>query len=287
MTKYNSFLKIANAVALAATVAVNILANALPLGGISTGQISAMYPTIFTPDGLTFAIWGVIYIMLGAFVVTQFFAKSNTDTKDIGIYFILSCIFNILWLIAWHQQLIVLATLSIAALLTTLIIIYRLTRSGSMLTRVTFSIYYAWITVATMISVFVLIKTVSGYAPVTPLEPRMISGVAEGYTDIILIGGDPVIASYVSILEYVSAILAIVITTAITILHILKFKDYAYAATILWAISGIMIKQMQAPAWPGILLTAALISMILIISIVINKLTQLLGKKKGINYEIF
>ncbi|MBQ0145950.1 MAG: hypothetical protein KBS51_02380 [Lachnospiraceae bacterium] len=50
-----------NLFAFTAMVAVNILANALPLGGNTSGQVSDRYPSLFTPAGITFAIRGVIY----------------------------------------------------------------------------------------------------------------------------------------------------------------------------------------------------------------------------------
>jgi len=49
--------------ALLATVivlAVNAAANIVPLGGLNTGQLSALYPTGFTPPGYVFGIWSII-----------------------------------------------------------------------------------------------------------------------------------------------------------------------------------------------------------------------------------
>jgi hypothetical protein len=41
-------------------IVLNVLANALPLGGRTTGEISDAYPNLFAPAGYTFAIWGLI-----------------------------------------------------------------------------------------------------------------------------------------------------------------------------------------------------------------------------------
>ena len=54
-----------------AMVITNYLANALPLNGRRTGDISDAYPSLFTPAGITFSIWGVIYLLLGAHVLYQ------------------------------------------------------------------------------------------------------------------------------------------------------------------------------------------------------------------------
>ncbi|HBG32879.1 MAG TPA: hypothetical protein DDW82_04010, partial [Acholeplasmataceae bacterium] len=47
---------------------MNYLANARPLNNRMTGEVSDAYPTLFTPTGLTFSIWGIIYVMLGIYV---------------------------------------------------------------------------------------------------------------------------------------------------------------------------------------------------------------------------
>jgi len=53
-------------------VLVNALANILPLNGVTTGEVSDSYPNLFAPAGLTFAIWGVIYLALAGYVLYQF-----------------------------------------------------------------------------------------------------------------------------------------------------------------------------------------------------------------------
>ncbi len=53
-------------------VAANGLANALPINDITTGKVSALYPNLFVPAGITFAIWGLIYLLLGGMVIYHF-----------------------------------------------------------------------------------------------------------------------------------------------------------------------------------------------------------------------
>lgn len=171
--------------ALIATLSVNILANALPLGGYSTGQMSAMYPTLMTPPGVTFMIWIVIYGLLILFLVTQIFFRQSVDLKNIITYFLLSCAFNIGWIFLWHYRMIVPATFSIIGLWYCLMQIYKMTRGSEIITKSTFSIYFAWITIATIVSLFVVVKTLSGGAPVTPIEPRGITSSKSGYGSIL------------------------------------------------------------------------------------------------------
>ena len=52
-------------------VAMNYLAVSLPLGGNTTGELSDMYPNLFTPAGFTFSIWGLIYTALFVYIIFQ------------------------------------------------------------------------------------------------------------------------------------------------------------------------------------------------------------------------
>ncbi|MBK6975744.1 MAG: hypothetical protein IPH28_00440 [Cytophagaceae bacterium] len=57
----------------------NGLANGLPLNGKNTGELSDQYPNLFVPAGLTFSIWGVIYLLLLAFVVNVWIKKKEVS----------------------------------------------------------------------------------------------------------------------------------------------------------------------------------------------------------------
>ena len=70
-------LKIMVAVSFVATVTVNYLAQLLPINGVTPGQVSDSMPNLFAPAGLTFSIWGLIYLSLAAFSVYQFGFKKQ------------------------------------------------------------------------------------------------------------------------------------------------------------------------------------------------------------------
>ena len=48
-------------------IVVNGLANALPINGRTTGEISDGFDILFTPAGYVFSIWGLIYLALIVF----------------------------------------------------------------------------------------------------------------------------------------------------------------------------------------------------------------------------
>lgn len=164
-------MKWVNTIAFLAMIIINMLSNLLPLGGKTTGQISDAYPNLYTPTGMTFSIWGVIYLLVGLFILYQwgFFSapdEGNRTASKIGILFAVSCAFNILWILCWHSDAIGLSVLSIVGLLLTLILIQARIKSDTvgMAQRIAvnagFDIYYGWIIAATIANVSVwLVKT--------------------------------------------------------------------------------------------------------------------------------
>jgi len=146
-----------NVLAVALTIIMNILANALPLNGQNTGEISDRFKVYFVPAGYVFSIWGLIYIGLIAFAIYQLL-WNNARLDRIGYWFIVSCAANILWLFLWHYNLFVLTLLAMLTLLASLIIIYlRLNISRQRAPAIErwmvdapFSLYLGWITVATI-----------------------------------------------------------------------------------------------------------------------------------------
>jgi len=156
--------RLLNLFALVMMLIVNLLAERLPLGGKTTGQISAQYPVLIAPAGYAFSIWLVIYTLLIGFVLYGF-TKSGRESKmvqGVGAYFFLSCLFNIAWLLLWHNEKIVSSVFIMFGLLLTLVTIYMrvndrcyypLTRAEHLFVRLPFSIYLGWICVASIVNV--------------------------------------------------------------------------------------------------------------------------------------
>lgn len=148
-------------------IVTNILSVTLPLGGNSTGEISDKYHTYITPAGYAFSIWSLIYLLLAGFIVYQF--RERTGSRDsvtsLGLWFVLSCIFNMSWLFLWHYLYIELSLVAMVLMLISLIVIYRKTRrvtdptpGEKWLVKLPFSIYLGWISVATIVNVSVVLQ---------------------------------------------------------------------------------------------------------------------------------
>ncbi|MCM3789197.1 tryptophan-rich sensory protein [Domibacillus indicus] len=142
-----------NLIGFLVVVAVNSLANAIPLNGQTTGEISDKINVLFTPAGYVFSIWGFIYFLLLIWLLRGF-KPSHIDRK-VHVPFLFSCAFNATWIFLWHYEFFVLSTLVIIALLVSLIIIYsRIEREHfSFWDRFPFSVYLGWVSVAVMANI--------------------------------------------------------------------------------------------------------------------------------------
>ncbi len=163
-----AIVRIINTAALIAVVVTNYLANAIPFNGQTTGEISDRFDVLFKPAGYVFSIWGVIYLALLAFVVFQWQSPDKNDRIEqrIGYYFVLSCMANITWIFSWHYEQFALTVLLMLVLLFSLIKTYQRLQIGigtpSTAVRwfghVPFSLYLAWICVATLANVTIFLE---------------------------------------------------------------------------------------------------------------------------------
>ena len=220
----SALLKWLNIMAFLFTVLVNGLAGSTTiLGGKNTAQISDANPNLITPAGYVFSIWGVIYILLGVFVVFQALPseKGKDYQKRIGWLFVLSSLLNIVWLFLWQFEYLSLSVVLMFLLLATLISIYLRLNIGKstaslrekLAVHVPFSVYLGWITIASIANAAVTLVSVNwdgfGISPET------------------------------------WAALVIIIALLITILVIATRKDVAYGLVIIWALVGIAVKQSE------------------------------------------
>lgn len=142
------------------TITVNGLANALPLNGQATGEISDRFDIYFVPAGYVFSIWGVIYLGLVAFAVHQALPaqKDSPLLKKIYPAYWIGNLANALWIFLWHYEVFALTWVAMVTILATLIYIYiQISKEGLSLDvnqkwffKLPFSIYLGWISVATV-----------------------------------------------------------------------------------------------------------------------------------------
>ena len=229
-------MKYLNLIFFAAMVVMNYLANALPLNGKTTGSVSDAYPNLFVPAGITFSIWGVIYVLLMVFCVVQFTTPHQAVISRIGWLFGVTCIFNALWILAWHYDRLPMSLIIMAGLLISLIWINIFIRELPYgVIKAAFGIYLGWICIATIANVTALLV---GY----------------GWNGF----GLP---------EVNWTIIMIAVGTIIVALAIWRFDNPYIGLSVVWAFIGIMIKR-QADV-RSIFITAAVAMIIVAIVLVL------------------
>lgn len=218
-------MKYLNLLLFAGMVVMNYLANALPLNGKTTGALSDAYPNLFVPAGVTFSIWGVIYILLVTFCVIQFTTSHQAVISRLGWLFGLSCIFNALWIVAWHYERLPMSLILMLGLLVSLIWINVFIRDlPAGFIKAAFGIYLGWICIATIANVTALLVNY-GWGGL---------GISEETWTIIMIAAGTLIVS----------------------LTLWRLDNPFIGLSVVWAFAGIMIKR-QAD-YRVILVTAAI-----------------------------
>ncbi len=235
-----------------AMIVVNALANLLPINGVDTGGVSDAYQNLFAPAALTFAIWGLIYLLLAGFTFYQLGIINKNDSinkallNKVGIVFSISSIANALWIFSWHYKIIYLSMGLMAIILVCLIIIVnairkenltnQLTNKEKVFVKLPFSIYFGWITVATIANMTTLL-------------------VGIGWNGF-------------GISETIWTVIVIAVGAVIGILTIMRNKDYAYGLVIIWAYIGILIKHMSSSGFAGMypaVITTVIIALALVV----------------------
>lgn len=147
-------IKIINIVLFTGMVVMNYLANALPLNNKTTGELSDSFPNLFVPAGLTFSIWGIIYLLLLVYSIVQYTGSDKEAISGISLLFGISCILNALWIVMWHYEKLPLSLLIMIGLLVTLILINNQIRNlNPGIIKASFGIYLGWICIATIANV--------------------------------------------------------------------------------------------------------------------------------------
>jgi len=213
----NTALYFVATVAFISMVAVNALANLLPINGLNTGEVSDLYPSLFTPSAITFSIWSLIYGLLIGFIIIAWNKRNDLIMTKVLLYFTVSCILNLSWIILWHYRLPAVSVVIMLALLAILIVIFKTMqneKSHDLKIKVwlilPMTIYLAWICVATIANIAALLVS---------LDWR---------------GGVISEQSWTLIMMSIATLLALKITS--------KFDVPSFSVVVIWAVFGIFLR---------------------------------------------
>jgi translocator protein len=224
---------------------LNGASNAIPLNNRSTAQISDSFNVLFVPAGYVFAIWGVIYLFMLAYMVYQALPAHRQDERlrRTGWLFAAANVLNGTWIVFWHYATLnYLASLvTMLGLLAALVAIYlrldigRASYSGAAKWAVagTFSVYLGWITVAAIANIEDVLSLYWNGAPLS----------ATAWTLILLAAG-------------------------VVIGGIMSFtrRDVGYALVLVWAFSGISVRWIGVPVLNAAGFVAAALVLVLLIA---------------------
>ena len=266
--KKTQLLSILNFVALVIHVTLSYFTQFKLISDQDVGQVSDAYDSIFTPAGVTFAIWGVIYTALLFFCIyhirmafkKEYTHHANANLLRIGPWFILNNIGAATWLIVWTKGMITAsAGLIIFQLLALMIIHLRLhihdPRSkpdSKIFTQFPLSIYFGWLTIATIanISVYLLASGWKGFGlNYSPIEwTRIMIGIA----------------------------------VFLTALIVFTRRNVFFGLVIVWALYGIILKResVNAAIYADVIKTAQIGLGIIAACCIIQFLQNMMAKKK-------
>ena len=239
-------------IALIITIAVNIMSNAIPLNGLTAGEIADSFDVYFVPAGYVFSIWSVIYLGLIAYAVFQLLPeqRENPRLRQTGWWFVLSCAANSIWLFLWHYCYFALSVVAMLTLLISLIVIYlrlgigrQTVSSGERwLVHLPFSVYLGWVTVATIANITAFLDFVNwnGFG----ISPE------------------------------IWTLIMVVVATAVAVLMANTRQDIAYLLVLIWAFTGIGVEQADTPLIANAAYLAAAIIAIIVVVVIIQKIRQ-------------
>lgn len=223
-----STIQLVNIIVTIAVIVFNGLANALPLNGLSTGDISDRFDVLFVPAGYVFSIWGLIYLGLIIFAIFQALPaqKESEVIRRISPAYWLASLANITWLFLWHYEVFLLTPLAMLVILGSLIAIYLRMRRAiqaennpgkyTWTVKAPFSLYLGWISVATIANLaqFLYFTGWSGW----------------------------------SISATTWTVLMLIIATILGFLMLIRERDWIFAMVLIWAFAGIANKQIESPS---------------------------------------
>jgi benzodiazapine receptor len=238
-----------------ATLAINGAANALPINGQQTAEISDRFDVFVIPAGYVFSIWGLIYLLLGAFTVWQALPRNREDetARSLGYLPAISGVLNASWVLLFQYEVFALTVPVMIALLVTLIAIHlrlwarrdALHGTRFWVVRVPFSVYLGWITVATIANI-----AQTGAALGISAAPETSALIAAG---VLLVG------------------------TAIAARFTFRFRDAAYGLVIVWAYVGILVKEQDTT----VVVLAAAAGALIVLALVVRALARPSGGAPG------
>ncbi|WP_188814722.1 tryptophan-rich sensory protein [Hymenobacter cavernae] len=144
-----------------------------PFNGQSMGYVSGKYPSLLTPAGYAFSIWGIIFLALGIYAVWQLLPAQRTNPLPDAVAkpLILANIATAAWVVVFAYEYIAWCAVIMLIILGALILTYgrarRLIAAGAAprWTSLPFALYLGWISVASTVNVTIGLRALGWETP--------------------------------------------------------------------------------------------------------------------------
>jgi hypothetical protein len=216
-------LAILTIVAILGAIVINGLSNFFPVNGLSIGAIAntIFANVLITPANYAFAIWGVIYLGLIAFGVYQLSLnrRDHPLIQKLRLPIIWASVFQSIWVFQFQLRNYWVSVAFMMGILISLIVAFlaihqpgsSISRSEKWYIQVPFSIYFGWISVATIVNVASALYAINwngwGISPT------------------------------------VWTVIMAVIATLISALMTVHYHSIAFSGVIIWALVAIAVRQ--------------------------------------------
>ncbi|MGY3087957.1 cbb3-type cytochrome oxidase subunit 3 [Hymenobacter sp. UYAg731] len=149
------------ALAIVGNIALNYYSNTHPFAGQTMGMVSAKYPTLLTPAGYAFSIWGLIFLALTIYAVWQLLpAQRRISLPDaLAKPLTLASLATGAWVVLFANEMILPSVGVMLLILGCLVVAYGRARrrifadAAPALAGVPLSLYLGWISVASVINI--------------------------------------------------------------------------------------------------------------------------------------
>jgi hypothetical protein len=207
------------ALSILGNIGLNYYSQAYPFNGQTMGAVSAQYPTLLTPAGYAFSIWGAIFLALTIYAVWQLLpAQRYHHLPDaVAVPLTVANVATAGWVVLFAYELIGLSVLTMLVILGALIMVYGrarklvLAEESPRWVSVPFALFLGWISVASVINITLGLRE-AGW------EPTLNIGVLLAF-----------------------GLLAVVVALGLLIAS--AFREIVYPLVLAWALVAIWVAQ--------------------------------------------
>lgn len=161
------------AISIFGNIGLNYWANTHPFNGQTMGAVSARYPTLLTPAGYAFSIWGLIFLALTVYAIWQLLPAQRATylPGHIARPLTVASVATASWVVLFAYELIEMSVVAMLVILLALIITYGRARRQVRARKVPrwviipFALYLGWISVATVLNVTIGLRELGWQQP--------------------------------------------------------------------------------------------------------------------------